>query len=132
VAGDSSPAVHVEGFVRDAAGAPIGEVRVRLVDASGRTDPVAATTGPDGRFGFDALPAGGWGVQVRGVGRLPIRARLDVERDTTLGVILVQQPATYVPTPLDLQPPEEPVVPPAYRPAPRPTPAPQPEVRTAK
>jgi len=128
---DAAP-VHLQGLVRDVALDAVAEARVRVVDATGRSDPRVATTGSDGVFRFDDLASGDWSVQVRGVGRLPIRMRLGLPTDTTLDAILVQQPATYVPSPYELMPPEEPIVPEAFRPQPSPTPTPQPEVRTAK
>ncbi len=124
--------IRFAGVVQDVARDPIAEARVRIVDTTGRTDPRVATTGSDGAFRFDDLPAGAWAIQVRAVGRLAIHTRLDLGQDTSLEAILVQQPATYVPSPLELMPPEEPIVPEAFRPAPLPTPAPQLEVRTAK
>jgi len=128
----ASVPVRLEGVVRDVALDAVAEARVRVVDATGRSDPRVATTGSDGVFGFDDLAPGDWSIQVRGVGRLPIRLRLGLRSDTTLDAILVRQPATYVPSPFELMPPEEPVVPEAFRPPPAPTPAPQPDVRTAK
>ena len=74
-------------------------------------------------FGFDDLTPSDWAIYVRGVGRLPIRLRLALGVDTAVDVLLVQQPAAYVPSPLELMPPEEPIVPQAFL---------QPELRTAK
>jgi len=130
-AATASP-VRLEGSVRDVALDPLAEARVRIVDTTGHTDPRVATTGSGGTFRFDDLPAGDWSVQVRAVGRLSIRARVDLRADTTLDAILVQQPAGYVPSPLELMPPEEPIIPEAFRLPPAPTPAPQLDVRTAK
>ena len=131
----SSAGVRLSGTVRDVALDGVAEARVRIVDPSGRTDPRIFTTGADGTFAFDDLPGGDWAVHVRGVGRLPIRVRLALSADTSLDVILVQQPAAYVPSPLELMPPEEPVVPEGFRPesqAAEAPPEPGSEVRTAK
>ncbi len=121
-ASDSAP-LRLTGVVRDVALDALAEARVRVVDPTGRTDPRVATTSADGAFGFDDLAPGDWAIHVRGVGRLPIRLRLALGADTTLDAMLVQQPATYVPSPLELMPPEEPIVPQAFL---------QPELRPAK
>jgi carboxypeptidase family protein len=119
----ASMKLRLSGVVRDLALDALAEARVRVVDPTGRTDPRVATTGADGTFGFDDLAPGDWSIYVRGVGRLPIRLRLALGGDTAVDAMLVQQPATYVPSPFELMPSEEPVVPQAFL---------QPEVRTAK
>jgi Carboxypeptidase regulatory-like domain len=106
--------LRLSGVVRDVALDALAEARVRVIDSTGRSDPRVATTGADGAFDFDDLAPGDWAIHVRGVGRLPIRLRLGLGADTTLDAMLVQQPAAYVPSPLELMPPEEPIVPQAF------------------
>ena len=103
--------IAVQGQIREQDGAPMPEVRVRLVRIDGRMDPRSLRTGSDGRFAFPDLPAGEWRLGIQGVGFLPIRQPIDLSSDTELSVTMVRQPAQYEPSPLELMPPERPVPP---------------------
>jgi hypothetical protein len=74
-------------------------------------DPRQLRTVEDGSFGASGLLAGSWQLEVSGVGYLPIRIGLELARAAELHVVLVPQPADYDPSPLELMPPEEPLVP---------------------
>ena len=89
----------------------MAEVKLRLVRSDGTADPRMATSSADGTFEIDDLPAGEWMVTVIGVGMLPIRTTLYLEHDQRLAIKLTLQPASYVPSPLELMPPEEPIPP---------------------
>ena len=72
----------------------------------------------DGSFAIDELPAGGWRLEARGVGFLPLRTTLDFVDDSEVEVWMVMQPASYMPSPLDLMPEEEPLPPTGLGPRP--------------
>ena len=90
---------------------PMGEVAVRLVRPDGAHDPVMTRSAEDGSFALEEVPAGEWLATVLGVGMLPIRTALRLDRDQRIEVRLVLQPASYSPSPLELMPPEEPIAP---------------------
>ena len=113
-ASGATPAV-VRGTVRDAEGEGIGEAWVRVVRQDGSADPVDLRTPPDGNFVLDNLAAGEWRLEVIGIGYLPLRQRLNFGRDSGLFVQLVRQPPEYIPSPLDLLPPEAPIAPDGFR-----------------
>jgi len=69
----------------------------------------------DGSFDSGTLPAGAWRLDTRVVGYLPIHVPLDITRETELNLVLGEQPAGYVPSPLELMPPEEPIPPARFR-----------------
>jgi hypothetical protein len=102
----------VRGQVVDVAGAAVPDVRLRFVRTDGRFDPHAVRTGPEGRFSIAGVEAGAWDTEVYGVGFLPIRAPVIVDRDLTVTVRLVPQPTDFEASPLDLMPIEVPVAPP--------------------
>ena len=54
---------------------------------------------------------GGWRIEARGIGFLPIRIDVHFEDDVELKITMVQQPAEYDPSPLELMPREEPLAP---------------------
>ncbi|WP_306470623.1 MFS transporter [Actinomadura litoris] len=62
---DMPPGARVRGTVRTAAGEPIGEARVTLVDAAGNALAMAIT-GPDGEYAFTDLAAGRYTVIASG------------------------------------------------------------------
>lgn len=104
-------AAVVRGSVKGPDGAGLGEAWVRLVRQDGSVDPVALRTPADGTFAFEGLAAGEWRLEVLAIGYLPLRQRLMFADDTECLVQLVPQPQDYEPSPLDLMPPEVPVVP---------------------
>mgnify|MGYP001827058611 FL=1 len=103
---------EIRGQVVDVTGTAVPDVRVRLVRSDGRFDPRAVKTGPDGGFAIEGVEAGGWDAEVFGVGFLPIRAPVVVDRDLDVTVRLVPQPNDFEASPLDLMPLEVPVAPP--------------------
>lgn len=107
----SAERVVLSGEIREREGGPMPEVRLRLVRIDGSFDPRSLRTGSDGRFEFADLPAGGWRLDIQGVGFLPMRQPLNLGRDTEASVTMVRQPAGYEPSPLELMPPEQPVPP---------------------
>jgi hypothetical protein len=120
VKGDSAldPAPVIEGTaslkgrVRVAAGAPVGEVRIRLVRGSGDADPRTVMTDSAGEFVFDGIPAGRWKLEALGAGLLPLRADVDLKGEMTIDLGLARQPANYQPLPQDLIVPEDVIPPP--------------------
>jgi len=106
--------ITLRGRMRQRDADPVGEVRVRLVHPTGKRDPRYAESDQDGNFRVDDLPAGDWILVVNAVGYLPLRVQLDLGRDSQLDIGLVRQPADYVPSPLELMPPEQPAPPPGF------------------
>jgi len=104
-------AIDIRGSVSGADGSGISEVSVRIVRQDGTVDPVVVRTPGDGAFSFDGLPAGEWRLEVVGIGYLPLRQRLMFNADSAVAVQLVKQPQDYVPSPLELMPPEVPIIP---------------------
>ena len=115
-AAQAAPAVEgdasLAGTVRIAGGAPIAEVRVRLMRRDGVDDARMVTTDGAGAFSVPRLAAGRWRLDVQGAGLLPLRAELDLAGDVSLEAQLATQPANYRPLPQDLIVPED-VLPPA-------------------
>lgn len=107
--------LRFSGFVREAAGAPAASARVRLVRPDGALDPREAAVGEDGRVEIEALPAGRWNLEILAPGAIPLRAALDLERDTEFEISLVAQPPEYPLSLEDLMPPEEAVPPEGLR-----------------
>ena len=105
--------VRLAGRVTDRDGAPMPDVRMRWVAVDGRGDPAVTTTRSDGSFEVSALSAGEWRVHLLGLGYLPLRATMPVERDAQLDIVLVRQSASYEPLAIDIIPEEEPIPPPA-------------------
>lgn len=103
--------IELVGTVVDAEGAAVPEVDLRLSHPSGERDPKTARTGVDGRFAISGVEAGHWKLAVRGVGYLPIRAIVAVDRTFDVGIRVIPQPPQYVASPADLMPFEEPVPP---------------------
>ena len=103
--------VRIEGTVRDQDLAPLADARLRLVHAEGRVDPVIVTSGEDGAFAIETIPGGTWQLAIHGIGALPVRTTITLVADTKIQATLVRQPSTYVPSPLDLMPPEQPIPP---------------------
>jgi len=102
---------RVEGVVQDHRGAPLAEVRLRLVRPDGSEDPVVTVTRFDGTFEIEGVRGGLWNAEVLGGGFLPLRFALPLEESARLHARLVPYPIGYVPTPEDLMPPEEPIPP---------------------
>jgi hypothetical protein len=114
-AGDAPSAgvapVVVRGSVKSSEGDGVGEAWVRVVRQDGSVDPVDLRTPVDGGFAFEGLAAGEWRLEIIAIGYLPLRQRLMVGTDTELTVQLIRQPPDYEPSPIDLLPPEVPVIP---------------------
>jgi hypothetical protein len=102
----------IAGTVRIAGGAPVAEVRVRLMRRDGVDDARMVTTDGVGAFSVPQIAAGRWRLDVQGAGLLPLRAELDLAGDVALEAQLATQPANYKPLPQDLIVPED-VIPPA-------------------
>ena len=92
-------------------GEPKADVRLRFVRRDGRVDPFTSRSSSDGSFGPKQVPAGPWRLEASLVGFLPIWISMDLERDSELTVSMVPQPATYTPSPLELMPQEQPILP---------------------
>ena len=113
-AGDPSTAkgeIDLAGLIRSADGEGLGEISVRIVRQDGSVDPLTLRTPEDGAFRFDGLPSGEWRVEIIGIGYLPVNQRLMLNADSAVAVQLVKQPPDYVPSPLELMPPEAPIAP---------------------
>ena len=113
-AGDTTTgdrAIDIMGSVSGADGNGIGEVSVRIVRQDGTVDQVALRTPVNGAFSFDGLPPGEWRLEVVGIGYLPVRQRLMLNTNSAVAVQLVKQPPDYIPSPLELMPPEAPIAP---------------------
>jgi hypothetical protein len=108
---DSTEKATVRGSTVDRKGEPLAEVRVRMLKADGTVDPVFALTDENGEFEFPEIAPGMWDVEIYGAGYLPVRAPASWYGEMELRAVLVTQPATYEPQPLDLMPPEEPIPP---------------------
>ncbi len=104
-------AIDLHGSVIAAGGNGLGEVSVRIVRQDGSVDPLIVRTPKDGTFRFDAVPAGEWRLEIVGIGYLPVNQRLMFNSDSAVTVQLIRQPPDYVPSPLELMPPEVPIVP---------------------
>jgi len=109
-ASGSAP-VRLAGTVRDQDAAPLADAGLRLVHAGAVVDPIMVQSDEDGKFEVVEVPPGTWQLTILGVGTLPIRTDVTLEKDTELQVMLVRQPASYVPSPIDLMPPEQPIPP---------------------
>jgi hypothetical protein len=99
------------GRVRIAGGAPIAEVRARIVRPDAADDPRTALTDASGGFVFPGLKAGLWRLEISGAGLLPLRTEIDLSGEVVLEAALAQQPANYQPPAQDLIVPED-VIPP--------------------
>ena len=113
---DEGQLVTVSGRVLHA-GEPIPDVKLRFVRRDGRVDPFTARSSSDGTFGPKLVPAGPWRLQASLVGFLPIWISVDIERDSQLTVAMVPQPVAHTPSPLELMPEEQPILPEHRRPA---------------
>lgn len=113
VAGDPPPTkkILIRGQVVERGGEPIPEVAVRFIRSDGLADPRPVRTADDGSFELSDVLAGHWRLETRGAGYLPIRIGLDLDEDAMVDVTMVQQPAEYDSSPLELMPPEEPIAP---------------------
>lgn len=96
-------------------GEPMADVRLRFVRRDGRVDPLTAHTSADGIFGPSRVPVGPWRLQASLVGFLPIWISVDLDTDSELTVSMVPQPVTYSPSPLELMPEEQPILPESRR-----------------
>lgn len=108
---DGGAPIAIAGRVAGPDGAGLGEISVRIVRQDGTVDPMTLRTPQDGVFLFDQLPRGEWRLEIVGIGYLPLRQRLMIDRDSAVAVQLVQQPQDYIPSPLELMPPEAPIAP---------------------
>lgn len=108
---DAGGRVSARLLVRDREGAPLDEVRVRMLREDDVTDPIVTRTPADGSVALVDLPAGEWRLEVIGIGYLPVRQRLSLTQDAEIRVTLVRQPSNYVPAPIDLMPQEVPIAP---------------------
>lgn len=108
---DSGRTIDVAGIIRGADGSGLGEVSVRAVRQDGTVDPLQLRTPGEGTFLFNGLPAGEWRLEIVGIGYLPVNQRLMLTADSALVVQLIEQPSDYVPSPLELMPPEAPIAP---------------------
>ena len=103
--------IGLGGLIRAADGTGLGEVSVRIVRQDGSVDPLTLRTPEDGAFIFDGLLPGEWRLEVVGIGYLPMNQRLMLNSDSAIAVQLVKQPPDYVPSPIELMPPEAPIAP---------------------
>ena len=107
--------ITIRGLVVEREGAEaVSEVRVRFVHPQGALDPRTAQSDDAGEFVVSDLPPGEWRIEVSGAGYLPLRTRIDLPRDMAIGIALVQQPADYVPSPMELMPKEKLTPPPDF------------------
>jgi len=106
------------GRIVDRAGEPVDEVRIRVTRVDGSVDPRDAVSDEKGEFSIAQLPPGDWRLEVLGAGYLPIRVPVTLSGPGELRAVLVPQPASYEPQPLDLMPPELPIPPPPPEPEP--------------
>ncbi len=82
--GRRAPSYAVTGTVTDTAGAPVPDTRLTLVEL-GRT----TTTGPEGRYGFSAVPAGTYQLLIAAIGFTPTVRRIRVvDRDAVADIVL--------------------------------------------
>jgi hypothetical protein len=110
-AAPSGAPVRLRGSALDTDGKPLPDVKIRFVRADGQTEPREALTDGTGTFDLEGLPSGRWEIESLGLAFLPLRAEIPLEGETSVRLVLVRQPATYKPLPLDLIPPEEPIPP---------------------
>ncbi|MCP3982510.1 MAG: carboxypeptidase regulatory-like domain-containing protein [bacterium] len=123
-ASSAAPAAHTSSARADAGvivlrgsvtsateGAELVDARIKLTRADGSLDPRTILAGDDGTFEVGDLPAGDWRLVVERVGYLAVRAPVSLSEDTDVRVLLVQQPTSYEPSPLELMPPEQPILP---------------------
>ena len=107
--------IDLAGLIRSVDGEGLGEISVRFVRQDGTVDPLSVRTPEDGAFRFNGLPAGEWRLEVVGIGYLPVHQRLMLSADSAIAVQLVEQPPDYVPSPIELMPPEAPIAPEGFR-----------------
>jgi hypothetical protein len=81
----------IEGRVLDDEQVPVAGVGVQLVEAG-----MNATSGPDGRFRFEAVVVGTHTMQVRAPGFEPHREKVEVAMDQTATATLVLKPVASV------------------------------------
>jgi hypothetical protein len=116
---ESAEALELRGRVVEGAGsAGMSDVALRLTHAAGLTDPRLLRSRTDGSFEVRDGVAGAWILETRSVGYLPVRAALQLARDSRIEIRLVRQPASYEPSALELMPPEELPVPEGLAPPP--------------
>jgi len=108
---DTASRVRIRGEIVEREGEPLPDVVLRWVRIDGGADPVVVRSGEGGAFELPPLSEGVWRLQTRVVGFLPIWATLELREDTTVSVAMVRQPAGYLPSPLELMPPEQLVAP---------------------
>lgn len=75
---------RLTGVVRDTAGSAVPGVRLSVEGTS-----AVATSGVDGTFTLDSLPAGTWSLEARAVGWTPVRRPVDLSARGALTVSLV-------------------------------------------
>jgi hypothetical protein len=115
----AQPAVHqsgaedlsVQGRVLELGEGPLGEIYMRFIRSDGQQDPRYLRSAEDGGFETNGLMQGRWRLFIQGVGYLPLRTEVELDGDTELFVYLVQQPADYEPSPMELMLPEQPLPP---------------------
>jgi hypothetical protein len=89
-------AADVTGRIVSRAGAPIGAATVAITELNR-----AVTTSPDGRFRFDAIPAGHYTLTVRRPGYQKRASTIDVDA-TTVDVAIALDAGTVVIEPLNV------------------------------
>ena len=104
---DASGAFSVQGSIATREGDPIDEARIRLVRDDASRDPFDAQTRADGAFALDEVDAGIWRLEVVAVGYVPLRQPVTIGESTEIRITLVQQPADYQMSPLELMPRED-------------------------
>jgi hypothetical protein len=105
------PTLRLSAEMREAVGAPLADAELRLRRADGGDDPRSLRSDARGAIDGVEISSGSWQVEVVAPGFLTMRTLLDIEGDVHLRCHLVRQPSDYVPSPLELMPPENPLPP---------------------
>ena len=113
--GSAPTPVNLRGEVVQPGGESVSDVELRFVRPDGFVDPFTLRSAADGTFDLGRVPTGPWRLEAHLVGFLPIWIAMDIQRDTTLVVSMVRQPAGYAPSPLELMPREQPILPERWR-----------------
>lgn len=105
------PTLRLSAEIQQAPGEPFPDAELRLRRADGGDDPRTLRSAAGGAIDGVEISAGSWQVEVTAPGFLAMRTLLDIEGDVHLRFHLVRQPTDYVPSPLELMPPELPLPP---------------------